>query len=248
MYHGCLWKNILAQHSGTELVKFFNFIGGPLFQARITFICNSQKGEFCISENVWSIFLVVFYVLKSVKFSVFLSLPEHLRALSGHLVTTVPVLHNKKEKVEEGRRKGMGGWYRHENLGCPHHSPADPKMSFLTWLQWQCPSVPMQTLAAAYRECPQPQYWHTNHCASSSPYELSSDLEATSGHCLTPCISSTVSTGLPASALLAQDWGFGSSDSTVWKLFSFSPDHFLFYFWWRRGDPHCTWRLFIVKI
>lgn len=57
-------------------------------------------------------------------------------------------------------------------------------------------------------------------------------LEATSGHCLTPCISSTVSTGLPASALLAQHWGFGSSDCTVWKEFSssFSPDLFLLVF------------------
>lgn len=63
-------------------------------------------------------------------------------------------------------------------------------------------------------------------------YQYEAVLAATSGHCLIPCIRSIVSTGLSALALLAQDWSFGSSDSTVWKEFSslFSPDHFLLVF------------------
>lgn len=135
-----VWKNILAQHSGMESVIFFNFVGGPPFQARVTFICNSQTGEFCISENVWSIFLVVFYVLKSVEFSAFLILPEHLMVLSVHSVTTVPALHDEEEKA------GGRGWRDDTGIviWAPHiQSPADPAGSFVTWLQRQCPSEPM---------------------------------------------------------------------------------------------------------
>lgn len=230
MYHGCLWKNILTQHSGMESVSFFNFVRGPLLQTRVTFICNSQTGEFCISENVWCIFLVVFYVLKSVEFSAFLNLPERLMVLSVDPATTVSVLCDEKDKAGEGRRKGMGWWYRHENLGSPR--PADTAMSFVTWLQQQWPSVPMHTLAAAHTEHSQLWYCHTNHCAISLTYWYEAVLEAISGHWLTPCISSTVNIGLPASALLAQHWGFGSSDCTIWKEFSssFSPDLFLLVF------------------
>lgn len=115
-----VWKNILAQHSGMESVRFFNFLRGAFFQARVTLNCNSQTGEFWISENVWSIFLIVLYVLKSVEFAAFLNLPEHLMVLSVHPATTVPALLDEKSKFGEGRRKGMGGWYSHENLGSTH--------------------------------------------------------------------------------------------------------------------------------
>lgn len=222
-----VWKNIIAQHSGMESVSFFNFVGGPLFQARVTFICNSQTGEFCVSENVWSIFLVVFCVLKFVEFSAFLILPEHLMVLSVHPVTTVPALPDEEEK--EGGR----GWRDDTGIviWAPHiQSPADPAGSFMTWLQQQCPVSPCCSTYSvlSYSTAHKGLFWiHT--------YELSPDLlvwGCTSRHFLTPCISSTVSTGLPATALWAHAWGFGSSHCTVWKEFSsfFSPDHFLLVF------------------
>lgn len=150
--------------------------------------------------------------------------------LSVHPATTVPVLRDEKDKAGERRRKGMGGWYRHENVSSPHPLSC-----------WPC-NVLCDLAAAAMPLCARAQPGCSADGASSAllsygtgtqiivlfhlmscplTYWCEAVLEATSGCCLTPSISSTVSTDLPASALLAQHWGFGSSDCTVF-LFLFT--------------------------
>lgn len=54
-----------------------------------------------------------------------------------------------------------------------------------------------------------------SHHELSLAYLYEVHVDVTSGLCLTCCISSTVSTGFLALALLAQGWGFGSSACTV---------------------------------
>lgn len=224
-----VWKNILVQNSGMESAGLFNFVRGPLFQARVTFICNSQTGEFCISENVWSIFFGC--LLCGKKICGIFSLPEPAWA---SVLTQLNCASTTWWKGEGWRRKEEGdgeGWRDDTGMRiwASHiHSPGRPIMSFVTWLRQQCPSVPMHTLAASgsvsiYCTGTQIIIHISQMCCIHTWWAVlwPISVEATSGHCLTLCISSTVSTGLPAPALVAQDWGFGSSDCTVWKFFLF---------------------------
>jgi len=166
-----------------------------------------------------------------VEISALPNLLEPLTVVSGDPTTPVPPLQDGW--VGQGRRRQMGEPYGDANPGSPHLLPSWPCNS-------ACIRLHLNGLAAATGT----QIFACLIMSSSLTCPCEALLDAASGLCLTPCISSTVSTELLALTSLVQDWGFGSSACAVWRELSscFSSDHSLFVFLEReRGSPSQVW-------